>query len=150
MIKRLLIFCAFLMGSLLLLSSLLASDEEDWKARERIIENLQFFGKSCLIDQDCGVAAPVYVAGQPTGTGLSGKGVYDKYCFACHETGVNEAPLVGAETWAPRVEQGMDVLLQHTKEGFNEVMPAMGTCVQCTDAELEAAIEYLITGEDNS
>ena len=150
MVNRFTIVVVLTLGSLWVLASLTASDEEKWKERERIIENLQFFGKSCLEGQDCGVAAPVYVAGQPTGTGLSGKGVYDKYCFACHATGVSEAPLVGAETWAPRVEQGMDVLLQHTKEGFNEVMPAMGTCVQCTDAELEAAIEYLITGEDNS
>lgn len=126
----------------------LATDEEDWKELEQIKQNLQPFGKVCLEGQDCGVAAPVYIVGQPTGTGLSGKGVYDKFCFACHEQGVQEAPLVASEAWAPRVEQGMDVLLRHTKDGFNETMPPMGTCVQCTDSELEAAINYLITGQE--
>ena len=114
-------------------------------SRDAIADRLKPFGSSCLEGQDCGSVAPA-----PTefGTGLTGKGVYDKYCSTCHETGVSEAPLVASEAWDERVAKGMDVLLANTKTGFQEVMPAKGTCVDCTDAELQAAIDYMISGEE--
>ena len=123
-------------------------DEEEWKRRDTIAANLSPFGKLCLVGEDCGSVGPLVLDG-PRGTGLSGKGVYDKYCYVCHDEGLDEAPLVASEDWEPRVAQGYDVLLQHTKEGFNK-LPPMGTCVDCTDEELEAAIRYLITGEEES
>ena len=128
-------------------------DEEEWNRREAIAANLKPFGALCLIGQeDCG--APVISVWDPDGirrgTGLSGKGVYDAYCYACHDEGVADAPLVASEAWDPRVAQGYDVLLQHTKDGFGEQMPRMGNCLDCTDSELEAAIRYLITGEEET
>ena len=41
--------------------------------------------------------------------------------------------------------KGMDALLQTTKTGLN-LMPMMGLCMSCSDAELQAAIDYM-TGE---
>ncbi len=116
-------------------------------SREAIEERLKPFGSSCLEGQECGSVAPTPTA---FGTGLSAKGVYDKYCSTCHEAGLNEAPLVGSDAWDERVAKGLDVLLANTKAGFNVVMPPMGTCMDCTDAELEAAIDYMITGEEQS
>ena len=129
-------------------------DEEEWKRREAIAANLKPFGELCLIgEEDCSSA--IIFVWDPNdirlGTGLSGKGVYDAYCYACHDEGVADAPLVAnKEAWDPRVAQGYDVLLQHTQEGFGEQMPAMGNCLDCTDAELEAAIRYLITGTEET
>ena len=123
-------------------------EEDESKRREAIVANLNPFGTLCLVGEDCGSVGPIVLDG-PRGTGLSGKGVYDKYCFVCHDEGLDEAPLVASEAWEPRVAQGYDVLLQHTKEGFNK-LPPMGTCVDCTDEELEAAILYLITGEEET
>ncbi|HSH29350.1 MAG TPA: c-type cytochrome, partial [Thiohalobacter sp.] len=74
----------------------------------------------------------------------SGKEIYDSKCFACHGTGAAGAPMLGkADAWAPRIEQGMDTLMKHAKEGLN-AMPPMGTCMDCTDAELQAAVDYII------
>lgn len=73
----------------------------------------------------------------------SGKDVYDSKCFACHGTGAAGAPKLGDKAaWEPRIAKGMDTLMTHAKNGFN-AMPPMGTCMDCSDDELKAAIEYM-------
>ncbi len=130
----------------MLFAPLLVGDESDTEREQAIAERLKPFGSSCLEGQDCGTVAPT-----PTefGVGLDGKGVYDKFCSVCHETGVSEAPLVASEAWDERVAKGAEVLLANTKAGFNEVMPAKGNCLDCTDAELQSAIDYMVTGEED-
>ncbi len=110
---------------------------------ETVEDRLKPFGNLCMQGEDCGTVAPVTLS-----ISRSGIEVYNAHCFACHATGVSEAPLVGAEEWQTRLdEKGSETLLANTKAGFNVVMPAMGTCMNCTDAELQAAIDYLIYGE---
>ena len=109
-------------------------------------ERTRPFGKLCLKGEDCGVgdapAAPV------AASALSGSDVYDRFCHTCHNTGLNEAPKLGdAEAWAPRLSKGMDALLQTTKTGLN-LMPMMGLCMSCSDAELQAAIDYMTGGAE--
>lgn len=100
------------------------------------------FGKLCLKGQPCGDAEATPAA-EPA-SALSGSEVYDKFCHTCHSTGLNEAPKIGdAEAWEPRLSKGMDTLLQTTKTGLN-LMPMMGLCMACSDAELQAAIDYMI------
>lgn len=90
------------------------------------------------------------VAAAPVATGgaRSGQDVYQSACFACHGTGAAGAPKVGdAAAWGPRIDKGMDTLLQHAINGFQGetgVMPARGTCGNCSDDELKAAIEYMV------
>ena len=70
--------------------------------------------------------------------------VYSQFCFACHATGASDAPLFGdASAWAPRREKGMDALLGSTLNGIG-MMPARGTCMSCSDAELDAAVDYML------
>lgn len=130
---------------LALVAPLLVGDEAE-EYREAVAERLKPFGDSCLEGQDCGSAAPT-----PTefGVGLSGKGVYDKYCSLCHEAGLNDAPLVGSDAWDERIAKGAAVVFANTKQGFNEVMPAKGNCLDCTDDELRAAIDYMVTGDED-
>ena len=110
---------------------------------ESVEDRLQPFGKVCMEGEDCGSAAPAVVLNV-----RSGIEVYNKHCFACHATGVSEAPLVGAEEWQVRLnEKGAEVMMANTKAGFNVVMPPMGTCMDCSDAELQAAIDYMVNGE---
>lgn len=104
----------------------------------------QPFGKLCLKGQACGAAEATPAAEAPSA--LSGSDVYDRFCHTCHSTGLNEAPKIGdAEAWTPRLSKGMDALLQTTKTGLN-LMPMMGLCMACSDAELQAAIDYMVAG----
>lgn len=68
---------------------------------------------------------------------------YAKSCATCHASGVMNAPKKGdAAAWAPRLKQGEAVLLAHVKQGY-KMMPAMGLCNDCTDAEFKALIKYM-------
>lgn len=76
----------------------------------------------------------------------SGEAVYNSACAACHAGGVLGAPKKGdAGDWEDRIAQGMDVLLEHSINGFN-AMPPRGGCGNCSDEEIESAIEHMIAG----
>ncbi|WP_241974328.1 c-type cytochrome [Aliidiomarina minuta] len=73
----------------------------------------------------------------------AGDQVYNQACAACHAGGVLGAPKVNdAGDWADRLGQGMETLVRHTIEGFN-AMPPRGGCANCSDEEIESAIEYM-------
>jgi cytochrome c5 len=77
---------------------------------------------------------------EPTRSGVQ---IVRAHCSACHDAGWNEAPVTGIKTdWQPRLAKGFDAMLANTKQGMG-AMPAMGTCAECTDAELKAAIEEM-------
>ena len=70
--------------------------------------------------------------------------IYQTYCGACHGTGWNGAPIRNIEgDWEMRTAAGMDAMLANVKQGLN-TMPPMGTCMDCSDAELRAVIEKMI------
>lgn len=74
-----------------------------------------------------------------------GETIYRQYCFSCHSSGVNGAPRMGdVEAWALLAEKGDAELLRTTKEGILPYMPQMGLCLNCTDEELTAAIDYMM------
>lgn len=83
-------------------------------------------------------AAPVAAAAR------SGQEIYQSTCFACHGTGAAGAPKLGdTAAWAPRISQGIDTLLSNAINGLR-AMPARGTCANCSDDDLKAAIEYMV------
>ena len=70
---------------------------------------------------------------------------YQASCFACHGTGQAHAPLLGdVIEWEIRAEKGMETLVQNTINGLNGIMPARGLCVDCTDDQLRAIVEYIL------
>jgi cytochrome c5 len=77
-----------------------------------------------------------------------GKKVYDTACTTCHATGVAGAPKLGDKAlWAPRIAQGMDTLYTHSIKGFQGkvgVMPPKGGFVNLSDAEVKAAVDYMV------
>ena len=78
------------------------------------------------------------------GAGRSGKQIYELFCFVCHATGVSEAPLLGdREKWQPSIDKGMDAMLATSLAGLN-LMPPKGACVDCSEEEMRAAIQYMI------
>ncbi len=69
--------------------------------------------------------------------------VYAQTCKACHTAPSTGAPQAGdRNAWQPRVAQGMPVLLQHTVDGYKG-MPPLGSCMDCTEAEFEALINFM-------
>lgn len=73
-----------------------------------------------------------------------GKATYDTKCFACHNTGVAGAPKLGDKAaWEPRIATGMDAMLAVAIKGKG-AMPPKGTCMDCSDDELKAAIQYMV------
>ena len=81
-----------------------------------------------------------------TGPPRSGEQVYHGYCETCHGRSTQGAPMPGETArWALRTRQGMDTLLQHAIEGYNqELMPPRGACHNCSDAEVRAGILYML------
>ena len=87
-------------------------------------------------------------AGEPTPASTSdavdGERVYQTYCYQCHGTGWSGAPLSGEkQDWQARIAAGMDAMLKNSKQGLN-AMPPKGTCTQCSDAQLQAAIQLML------
>jgi cytochrome c5 len=80
------------------------------------------------------------------GPARSGEQVYAYRCETCHARGTQGAPIPGDEIqWGLRAEKGMDALMNHTINGFNQgLMPARGGCRNCSDAELRAAIIFML------
>jgi len=75
-----------------------------------------------------------------------GETIYNRSCFSCHAGGVGGAPIPGdAEAWAPRVAKGRDALVKSVRDGVPPGMPPMGLCTSCTDADLAAAVDYMLS-----
>ncbi len=91
-----------------------------------------------------GIAAPKKVGDAPKQyTMADGKALYTQYCSACHDGHYPGAPVVGDKAaWAPILQQGMDVMILNTVNGINN-MPPRGSCKQCDDAQLIAAVKYM-------
>jgi cytochrome c5 len=77
--------------------------------------------------------------------GATGQKVYKQSCQACHANGVANAPKPGDKAaWAPRIATGMDAMLATAIKGKG-AMPPKGTCMGCSDDDLKAAIEYMVS-----
>jgi cytochrome c5 len=78
--------------------------------------------------------------------GFNAEQKYMASCFACHSTGAAGAPKVGAGMaveWEPRLEKGLDTIVQNAINGVN-TMPAKGLCFDCSDDDIRAIVEYMI------
>ncbi len=91
-------------------------------------------------------SVPASASAAPAAAGpRSGDAVYNASCVACHGTGVAGAPKLGdSAAWKPRAAKGFDTLLSNATNGIN-AMPPKGTCASCSDDELKAAIEYMLS-----
>ena len=75
-----------------------------------------------------------------------GETTYNRYCYSCHAGGIAGAPKFGdVQAWRPRIAKGESLLLQATIEGVDPGMPARGLCSSCSDEELAAAVDYMVT-----
>jgi cytochrome c5 len=69
--------------------------------------------------------------------------IYNRSCRSCHATGASLAPLTTDKAaWEPRLAQGMEVLLDHTINGY-QGMPPMGMCFDCDAEQFEGLILFM-------
>jgi cytochrome c5 len=114
--------------------------------RAEIEERIKPVGESCMAgDSSCGGAATAAAGG---GEPRSGEDVYNAACMACHTTGAAGAPKLGdAAAWADRIAKGMDVLYDSGVNGLPGTgMMAKGGCMNCSDEEVNAAVDYMVDG----
>jgi len=89
-------------------------------------------------------AAEAKPAAQAKPAAADGKAVYDQVCHVCHAAGIANAPKLGDKAaWAPRIQQGMDTLVQSVIKGKGAMPPKAGTSL--SDAELRATVEYIVS-----
>ena len=114
--------------------------ESNARQQLKIEENIRPVGQVNVGSVPVTAAAPAAAAGP-----RSGDAVYNASCLACHSTGAAGAPKLGdGAAWGPRAAKGMDALLSTAINGIN-AMPPKGTCAACSDEELKAAIEYMLS-----
>ncbi|UUD63017.1 c-type cytochrome [Pseudomonas seleniipraecipitans] len=110
---------------------------------EAIAERIKPVGQVCIAGQQCtGVEA---VSAAPATAARSADDIVARHCTACHTPGLLGAPKIGdSAAWKARADEqgGMDGILAKAIEGIN-AMPPKGTCGDCSDDELRAAIEKM-------
>ncbi len=73
-----------------------------------------------------------------------GKKVYDAHCSLCHNNGYKGAPKLGdLAQWQPIIKAGFPTAYVHSVEGYGN-HPPQGNCPECTDAEIKAAVKYMM------
>lgn len=139
---------------LVMIASNLTSEVAEYKPDEVVIENIAPVGQvNTSSSAPAAATAPASAAGGEAEAGAaapaaveakSGEQVYNGSCVACHGSGAAGAPKLGdAAAWAPRIAKGIDGLLASATTGLN-AMPPKGLCMTCSEAELRAAIEYMV------
>ena len=74
----------------------------------------------------------------------SAEAIVNQYCAVCHARGLYNAPKIGdAVAWQAKLAEGRDHLWQVVLHG-EKAMPPRGNCHDCSDAELRAAMDYLL------
>ncbi len=106
---------------------------------DEISARLKPVGQLCKAGDPCGASAAVASGG----AARTGEQVYNQFCFVCHAAGVSGAPkLKNVADWAPHLAKGNDALWKSITSGLN-AMPPKGTCMNCSDDELHAALGYM-------
>lgn len=100
---------------------------------------------ACFGATDTPDARALAYAQQATPHETSVVALYERSCRTCHSQQAAQAPLVGfAPHWAPRLTQGMPVLVGHVRDGYKG-MPARGYCNDCSDQDYEALVRFMST-----
>jgi cytochrome c5 len=130
---------------LVITATSLTNEVSEYKPEAVVIENIKPVGQVYVAgESEPEPAAMTADAGAAAGP-KSGEEIYNGSCMACHATGAAGAPKLGdAAAWAPRIANGMDSLLANATNGLN-AMPPKGLCMACSDADLKAAVEYMVS-----
>ena len=93
---------------------------------------------------------PVKNAVAAASPGRDGQQVYQASCFVCHGAGIAGAPKLGDKgQWAKPIAKGLDTLYASAVNGTQGSagvmpMPAKGGNPALSDAEVKAAVDYMV------
>lgn len=84
---------------------------------------------------------------KPMEQATDGQAIYTRTCAGCHGSGAAGAPKLGdVAAWAPRIAKGKGALYQSALHGVpGTAMMAKGTCGACSEADLKAAVDYMVS-----
>ena len=92
-------------------------------------------------------AAPAAAAPAPQQTAAvdpAGEKLYKSVCFACHATGVANAPKFGDKAaWEPYIKTGMDAMVKVAMQG-KPPMPPKGGAANASEDDIRAAVQYMV------
>lgn len=138
---------------LIILANIVANDVMTRKAAEKselyqdaIAARIAPVG-SLSVGEQAPASAP---ATSVAATDVSGESVYQSSCAACHGAGIAGAPKFGdPAAWGDRIAKGNDALYANAINGYQGsagMMPAKGGNTALSDAEVEAAVDYIVQG----
>jgi len=95
------------------------------------------------------IAVSIALMSVATSVFANGEKTYNTACVACHGTGAAGAPKTGDKAaWADRIKQDSKTLYEHAIKGFKGkkgFMPAKGGRVDMSDADVKAAVDYMVS-----
>ena len=106
-------------------------------------------GQVCIEGEECMHEAPVQAKADTNAPAApqaprDGQQIVQSACFGCHGTGAAGAPIIGKPIWKElSAAKGVDGLLKSAISGKG-AMPPKGMCMDCSDDEIKAAVEYMI------
>ena len=113
------------------------------KQEQQVAERIAPEGHVSMAGQVASVAS----SSASAGAARSGSDIYASNCIACHSSGVAGAPILGdVAAWSSRLGKGIETVYTNAINGIG-AMPARGTCMDCSDDEVIAAIDHIL---DNS
>lgn len=118
------------------------------KMSNTMCKNLIFLLSALLLVSACGTDSPAgktseaaSQALQPADPALAE--IYNRSCRSCHTVAATGSPLTGdKEAWAPRMEKGVNTLLDNVVNGFGG-MPPFGLCMDCDADQFESLILFM-------
>ena len=91
---------------------------------------------------------PVKSAAAAPPTTRNGQQIYQTTCVACHDAGIAGAPKLGDKSqWAKHIAKGVDALYASAVNGVQgsaAAMPPKGGNPALSDAEVRAAVDYMV------
>ena len=116
-------------------------------AGSNVAERIKPVGEIALAAAETGQAPAKSAVAGPTPV-RDGQQVYQAGCIACHDAGIAGAPKLGDKgQWAKRIAKGPDALYASAVNGVQGsagVMPAKGGNPALSNADVKAAVDYMV------